>query len=376
MAGVDPPWPRRVLAAGVLVGVVAVHGCVAERVAAHLDALGDEADMPPRIEVAYVRDMDFTAPAKASLVATPVVLSRPPTHARHVAMAPGPPASQARPESIPQPPAKAASDPALQEPAPPPEDALAPLAADASPTALRHTATPPATAAATASAPAFVWPASTRVSYALTGNYRGPIEGRAQVEWVHVGERYQVHLDVRVGLPIAPLLTRRMTSDGHLSGDGLVPERYDEESKLAFNERRHWTIRFDPDAVELPGGRRVYAGPGVQDAASQFVQLTYLFTLHPEWLTSGRSVDVPLALPRHVDLWTYDVQEQETLDTPFGPVDAVHLRPRRVARAGGDLTAEIWFAPTLAYLPVRIRIRQDAQTYIDLLIERRPQLAQ
>jgi hypothetical protein len=42
----------------------------------------------------------------------------------------------------------------------------------------------------------------------------------------------------------------------------------------------------------------------------------------------------------------------------------VHLKPRRVARKGSDLTAEIWFAPSLAYLPVRIRIQQDANTFI------------
>ena len=41
----------------------------------------------------------------------------------------------------------------------------------------------------------------------------------------------------------------------------------------------------------------------------------------------------------------------------------------------GDLVAEIWFAPALRYLPVRIRIEQDPQTFIDLVIARRPELA-
>ena len=40
-----------------------------------------------------------------------------------------------------------------------------------------------------------------------------------------------------------------------------------------------------------------------------------------------------------------------------------------------DLTAEMWIAPSLQYLPARIRIRQDADTFIDMLIERKPQLA-
>ena len=69
------------------------------------------------------------------------------------------------------------------------------------------------------------------------------------------------------------------------------------------------------------------------------------------------------------------VREAETLYTPFGAVEAFHLQPRRITRPGGDLTAEIWFAPSLAYLPARIRIRQDADTYIDLMLRRKPQLA-
>jgi hypothetical protein len=35
----------------------------------------------------------------------------------------------------------------------------------------------------------------------------------------------------------------------------------------------------------------------------------------------------------------------------------------------------MWVAPSLQYLPVRLLIRQDAETYIDLLIERLPEQA-
>jgi hypothetical protein len=42
---------------------------------------------------------------------------------------------------------------------------------------------------------------------------------------------------------------------------------------------------------------------------------------------------------------------------------------------GGDLTAEIWFAPTLQYLPVRILITQDDSTYVDLLLDKPPMQA-
>ena len=79
--------------------------------------------------------------------------------------------------------------------------------------------------------------------------------------------------------------------------------------------------------------------------------------------------------PRSIEPWIYDVRGGEILYTPAGPVDTLHVKPRREARPGGDLTAEFWVAPSLQYLPVRILIRQDAEIYIDLLIERLPEQA-
>jgi hypothetical protein len=355
--GAGTPWRRRSAAIALVLGVIVVHGCVADRLAERMADLGAAASaMPPRIEVVYVREME---PAVPPVVAPPP--SPPPRPKRRRAVVPDVPASAASAvvAEAPVVPAPEPQPPPVPVPAPAPE----PVAAAAS-------APEPA-----ASAAAFDWPASTRVSYVLTGTWRGELHGAAQVEWVRVDTHYQVHLDVRIGLPFAPLFTRRMTSDGRLTADGLVPERYDEEQRRLGGAPRSATIRFEPDALVMPDGQRRERWAGVQDQASQFVQLTYLFTLQPDLLTPGRAIEVPLALPRSVDRWVYDVVGPETLYTPFGAVDAVHLKPRRVSRPGGDLTAEIWFAPALAYLPARIRIRQDAETWIDLMIERKPQLA-
>jgi hypothetical protein len=235
------------------------------------------------------------------------------------------------------------------------------------------------TAAAESVAPtAFEWPPSTRLSYTLTGDYRGPVQGQATVEWLRSGSRYQVHLDVSVGPSFAPLLSRRIASEGEITERGLQPRRYDEETKVAFASPRRLTIWLDGNQVRLPNGTQLSRPEGVQDSASQFVQMTWLFTTQPQWLVQGRTIELPLALPRRVETWQYDVLETTTLDTPAGPVEAVHVKPRRdPTRAGlrGDLAAEFWVAPSLQYLPVRIVIRQDETTHIDLLIERLPQQA-
>ena len=213
------------------------------------------------------------------------------------------------------------------------------------------------------------------MSYVLTGNVRGEVAGDAQVQWIRADNRYQVHLDITVGPAFAPVITRRMSSDGELTEAGLAPRRYDEDTKVAFRDRRRLSMHFEPDAVVMADGERKERMPGVQDTASQFIHLSYLFATRPELLHVGGTIEVPLALPRKIDRWIYDVLGEEVIAAPFGPLQTFHLKPRRAVQKSGDLVAEIWFAPALRYLPVRIRIEQDPQTFIDLVIARRPELA-
>jgi hypothetical protein len=225
-------------------------------------------------------------------------------------------------------------------------------------------------AASATEAQAFDWPASTRITYELSGNYRGAISGDAQVEWVRVGSHYQVNIDLGVG----PLIARRMTSEGELVGDRLLPSRYDEVTRVVFRERRV-TILLGPDEIVLDTGERRERKAGVQDSASQFIQLAAYFTTRPELLRAGNTVEVLLALRNRIGAWVYDVLGQEDIATPIGPLAAYHLRPRSVVNGGNELTVEVWFAPQLRYQPVRMLIRQDADTFVDLVLSRRPDIA-
>jgi hypothetical protein len=229
----------------------------------------------------------------------------------------------------------------------------------------------PAASEASGTAAPFEWPVSTRMRYELTGHYRGEVHGDAQVEWIRAGSRYQVHLDVSVGL----LASRHMSSDGDITAEGLAPRRYDQETQLAFNDPYRTAVRFEGDQVLLATGQVVPRWPGMQDTVSQFVQLSFLFATQPERLRVGNTVEMPLAMPRNVSSWIYDVVEEETLYTPFGELQAFHLKPRREPRAGGDMTVDIWIAPQLRHLPVRFRIRPDPEAYFDLMLDRRPELA-
>ena len=376
-----PRWRRAALVLLTLV-VIGVHGCVTQSVAERMIDFGQaQSAPPPRMEVAYVREMEMSAPPVVAPAAPPPVVAAATKPRR-----PKPPKPASAPEPrIEPPPEQAVAEPALAAASAPAEPASAASevvasaasAAASSPETTLAAANPATSAASAASdAAAFEWPVSTRVSYILTGNYRGEVKGSAQVEWIRVGSRYQVHLDFIVGPTFAPVVQRRMASDGEISAEGLRPSRYDEETKVMFGNWRRRSIAFEPETVLLPNGQRRARIAGVQDTASQFIQLTYLFSTNPGLLKVGNAVDIPLALAHRVDIWTYDVVAEDTIDTSFGPLQAFHLKPRRPPDSSGNtLTVEIWFAPKMRYLPARLYVTQDAQTYADLVIDRRPEMA-
>lgn len=352
--------PRAGAALGLLLlvswGHVGVAGWMADQAAAF------DLSSPPamqRIEVAYVREMAFTAPAPRAVPRAAPARRRAPA------------------------PARAAPEPAASAPSPPPLPEPTELASPPQPTAPALSSSEPTTAVATTSAPepaasapaAFEWPVSTRLRYLLTGHVRGEVHGQAQVEWIRAGPRYQVHLDVQVGPSFAPIASRRMSSEGEITPEGLVPHRYEQETRLAFDGPYRAIVRFDGSRVWMSNGNSTVQLPGVQDTASQFVQLAYVFDREPQRLQVGAMVQVVLAMPRNVSLWTYDVVKEELLYTPFGEVPSYHLKPRREPRAGGDLVTELWIAPQLRHLPIRFVIRQDAENYVDLMLDRRPELA-
>ncbi len=368
--------PRRAVWWGVCGVVLLVHIVVTRRLADDLigDGFGERAARIRPMEVSYVSELALAL--------------EPPPPVRVMPMPPMQPVRTLK-SLVPVAPAASAPDLAIDEPAPLAPTAVAvaetpetpPVAeeiaqAASAPLIAEAPSVPAPASVESASAPAaFEWPPSTRLSYRLTGQYRGEIQGSAQVQWIRQDDRYQVLLEITVGPSFAPLMRRRLASEGGLGEAGLSPRRYEESTKIAFSDPRIDAIRFEGDRIVLPRERLMRAPPGVQDTASQFVQLTWLFRMQPQRLLAGATVEMPLALPRRVDRWVYDVIGLEALDTPVGRIDAWHLKPRPLARPSGELAVEMWFAPALQYLPVRFVVRQDADTFADLLLQQLPQQA-
>ena len=164
----------------------------------------------------------------------------------------------------------------------------------------------------------------------------------------------------------AGLTLATLTSQGEATATGLVPRIYEEQ--VPGGLRR---AEFTDGQVKFQNGNVALLPAGAQDTVSQFVELAHRFSTGREKLAAGAPVRVWLARPGGLDEWIYDVGAEETLQTPeLGAIQAFHLTPRPLVNPRGAITAELWFAPSLQYLPVRVRIVLGGSDFVDLMIER------
>ncbi len=344
---------RRLLA--LLAAVLLIHALA-------LQWLAHELESPPRLRP--LATPMFTRMLRPETVTPPppaVVRAAPRPKPRRVEVA----AIDSQPAAAPAVPA----EPAASAPAVPASAPMEPASAPIEPAPAEQAPAPAQEAIAAASAPASPasgavaalesWPADTRLSYRLGGYWRGDIHGSARVQWQRQNGNYQTGVEIDL-----TLLSVSMTSQGEVTPQGLAPKQYEETQP-----NRTRGVRLGPDSIVLHDGRNVPRPAGVQDTASQFVELSHRFSSGREALEVGRSVSFWMARPGAVDLWTYDVVGRETLQLgELGAIEAFHLKPRPIANPRGNITAEMWFAPSLQYLPVRIRVKMGDEAHLDLMV--------
>lgn len=365
-----PRWRRGLILLGLTLASVALHFLVTDQVGRSLPTAGDgnEATIK-RMEAAYVKEVKLSKP--------PVGMARP------VAPPPAPGKAGKAKKRKAKPVDDSASKPeekvaavtpeaasAASAPLPIPEGASKPLQVAEAPQPVASKASEPP------KGPVFEWPKATKVSFRLEGYFRGKLTGSAAVEWLRQGNKYQVHMDTMVG---GGVFTAQATSEGEITPEGLYPTRNEAKGRRMFTDVPVRTIIFDRDEITFTNGDKSPRPPGVQDLVSNIIQLAYRFTLEPELLKPGTSIPVKIATAKQLEDVVFDVINEETINSPMGPLLALHVKPRKVIDTGSPLPpVEVWFAPNLQYLPVRIYAERkdgprDKQFTMDMQMERPPQ---
>ncbi|HWI80429.1 DUF3108 domain-containing protein [Ramlibacter sp.] len=254
---------------------------------------------------------------------------------------------------------------AKRPPAAPPRE---PVPVEPPPVAPSGSQSPAASAAPDAAPPAppspppsvaarFDVPPPVRLHYQVSAQTRQQrTQGSSELRWEHDGQRYEARFEVT--LPRLP--PRLLRSAGRVGGDGIAPQRFAEQ------RRGEQATHFDQDA-----GRLVFSNnqppaallPGAQDRLSVLVQLAAMFAGDPHQYPAGSVVNIPTATTRESGGWAFTVVGEEQLQLPAGELATVKLV--RPPRGEYDQRIEVWLAPGMAYVPVRLRLTQPGGDWVD-----------
>lgn len=309
---------------------------------------------PPRPEVAAVASVHAPAPLAPS---TPAMVEAFETPAIEAAPVEAPPAIRpevAMTEALP-PPAPEAPVADTEEPPASDDDML--LAA-ATPGQARKPA------AAAVRLPPAQPPASTRLLYDVTGSVKGiAYKAQGTLDWAVANGRYDARMEMRVML----LGSRSQTSTGRVGPGGLMPERFADKSrseKAAHFDAAQQRIRFSNNAPEAP------LQAGAQDRLSLFMQIAGLLQARPQAYAAGQTIDMQVAGTGDAPVWRFQVGEESTIQLPAGEFKVRHLV--RQPRKDFDSTVEMWLAPRLNHLPVRLRVTQSNGDVADQQLSQMP----
>jgi Protein of unknown function (DUF3108) len=182
---------------------------------------------------------------------------------------------------------------------------------------------------------------------------RGAASGEARLTW-RLDADGQYALEMRgSGAPAA--LTPHWTSRGKLDADGIAPERFSVSRR--GRERHAANFRRDVGIVSFAGPAGTWPlAAGAQDRLSWMVQLAAVFQADPALAAAGTQVSM-MVVGAHGDagLWTFTVQQQVAVEGPGGEVVPAWQLHRDSAHAH-DPQVQVWLAPSLHHLPMRVRL--------------------
>ena len=94
-----------------------------------------------------------------------------------------------------------------------------------------------------------------------------------------------------------------------------------------------------------------------------FFQLGGILAANPAGFPAGSNITFLTIGPRDADTWTFVIEAEEPQSLMGAPMPTLKLT--RKPRKEFDQKVEIWYAPSLGYLPVRSRISQPNGDFVD-----------
>jgi hypothetical protein len=207
---------------------------------------------------------------------------------------------------------------------------------------------------------AFAPPPAALLKYNVLGKVKQlSYTANGELLWQPKADGYNARLEIGAFL----LGSRVQTSSGSLGPEGLSPTRFGDKTRselAAHFQRDKGVISFSANTPDVPLLK------GAQDRLSVVLQLSALLAADPARFPTGTMLSFQTVSQREAEVWQFTVEKTEVLDLPYGNVSAMklHRKPRREF----DQQIEIWYAPELQYLPVRLRITNANGDQVDQVL--------
>jgi hypothetical protein len=206
-------------------------------------------------------------------------------------------------------------------------------------------------------------PGSATLEFNASGQVKGfHYSAGAQLQWQQDGQYYQARQSISMFL----MGERSQTSEGLITPQGLQPLNFTDKG------RKTQSAHFD-----VAGGKSHYSdgttdaaiADGIQDRLSVFLQLSALIAGAPDQYPPGTLIELTSSSARAAARWQFRVGSSETLELPIGSVTALRL-DKLPGKSSGDQRGSVWLAQAMQYLPVRIKLTQGNDDFVDLQLKK------
>jgi len=198
------------------------------------------------------------------------------------------------------------------------------------------------------------------LAYKVFWGTRGFLIGDAVYRFEHKGHRYRIRT-VGEARGLAALVLRgqgKLESSGLITDEGLQP--------LLLRVERGGPDRVETAVFDWEAG--IVTMHDDQTAPLDLPTFDPLSLMWQYYFTppTADTVTVTVATPRKLARYTITREATETIEWPNGPIEAE--RWHRTSE-DGKTDAYIWLAPSLRYIPVKIRVSNTARGTLEVMLD-------
>ncbi|MDQ7051170.1 MAG: DUF3108 domain-containing protein [Enterobacterales bacterium] len=154
------------------------------------------------------------------------------------------------------------------------------------------------------------------------------------------------------------------SSQFHIESENLFPDRFYSRSKLTFKKARIMEQKFNWETMTETGTRNKKSWQ-LKHKKQVFDRISHVIQLRADLLTGKQVYSYPVSAKGKIVQYTYLIEQQETIKTKIGTLQALKLVRHK---SNGDRFI-LWLCPDMNYFPIKIAQYEKGKPDITLIME-------